>query len=204
MAGKSLDDIEDLTKMMTKPTVIIAMPIDVPFAIASPDAFTTQKIATAVRVDESVSKDEYHSSLGPQATPTLLTVTEPTMATVNVSQAKTSNCCDILNGIAVVFAGVLLGVITYLPNMMMGMLIGGGESSAAMNAAGIGMAASACMAVGGIVGGIISACGHPCAGWLCILPGVNRVKEDECVRVSEAQNCPFENLSPKIENCPHV
>ena len=48
----------------------------------------------------------------------------------------------------------------------------GEPSSAAMNAAGIGMAASAWMAVGGIVGGIISACGHPCAGWLCILPGV--------------------------------
>ena len=90
-AASPLDDIEDLTKMMTKPTVIVATPIDVPFAIAPPDAFATQKIATAVRVDESVSKDEYHLSLGPQATPTLLTVTEPTMATtVNVSQAKTS------------------------------------------------------------------------------------------------------------------
>ena len=91
------------------------------------------------------------------------------MATVNVSQAKTSTCCDILNCIAVVFVGVLLGVITYFPSMMM---LWGEPSSAAMRAAYIGMAASACMAVGGIVGGIISACGHPCAGWLCILPGV--------------------------------
>jgi hypothetical protein len=154
--------------MTTKPTVIVATPIDVPFAIAPPDAFATQKIATAIRVDECVSEDEYHSSLGPQATPTLLTVTEPTMATVNVSQAKTSKCCDILNGIAVVFVGVLLGVITYFPNMMMGDF----GTSAAIRAAYMGMAASVCMSVGGIVGGFVSACGRPCAGWLCILPGI--------------------------------
>jgi hypothetical protein len=166
-ADPPLDDIENLTMMMmtTKPTVVVATPIDVPFAIAPLDAFATQKIATAVRVDECASEDVNHSGL---VQPTLLTVTDPTRATVNVSQAKTSKCHIILNCVAVVFVGVFLGLITFIPNMMMG----DSGSTSAIRAAYMGMAASACMAVGGIVGGIVSACGRPCASWLCILPGV--------------------------------
>jgi hypothetical protein len=71
----------------------------------------------------------------------------------------------IVNRAAVALVGVLLGLLTFFPNVMMS----DSGTTAAQLAAGLGVLASFLMALGGIVGAVR---GSPAAGWFWLLPGV--------------------------------
>ena len=73
--------------------------------------------------------------------------------------------CCVGNRAAVLFVGVFLGLITVFPNSMMS----DSGSSLAVVVSSIGLFASACMIIGGIVGAWR---GAPWAGWYWLLPGV--------------------------------
>ena len=72
---------------------------------------------------------------------------------------------NVVNRIAVVSVGFILGLITLMPNLMMS----DSGTSIAVTATYVGVVASGCMVVGGIVGAVR---GTPWAGWLWLLPGV--------------------------------
>jgi len=59
-AVKCIQDEEEFTRMMIKPTAVVATPIDVPFAIAPPPpvACAPQKIATPVGVVARAREDQ--------------------------------------------------------------------------------------------------------------------------------------------------
>lgn len=113
-----------------------------------------------------------YSSLEPRATPTSLSVTDGVM---DVNEAETSRIpnrivlvetvVSVVNRIAVVSVGCILGMITLMPNLMMS----DSGTSMAITAAYVGGAASGCMALGGIVGAVRVT---PWAGWFWLLPGV--------------------------------
>jgi hypothetical protein len=71
----------------------------------------------------------------------------------------------ILNRAAVALVGLLLGVVTLGPNVMMG----DPGTPLAQTMAGVGCLASILMGLGGIVGAVV---GTPGAGWFWLLPGV--------------------------------
>lgn len=69
------------------------------------------------------------------------------------------------NRFAVVSIGFFLGWITLLPNLMMS----DSGTSTAITVARVGLVASCCMIIGGVIGAVR---GTPWAGWFWILPGV--------------------------------
>jgi hypothetical protein len=69
------------------------------------------------------------------------------------------------NRTAVALVGVLLGSLTFMPNVMMS----DSGTTKAQRAASLGMLASSLMVMGGIIGAIR---GTPAAGWFWLLPGV--------------------------------
>lgn len=107
-----------------------------------------------------------------RATPTSLSVSESVM---DVDEAETSRIpnrvvlvktvVNVINRIAVVSVGCILGMITLMPNLMMS----DSGTSMAITATYVGVVASGCMVVGGIVGAVRST---PWAGWFWLLPGV--------------------------------
>ena len=110
-----------------------------------------------------------YSSLEPRTTPTSLSVTDGVM---DVDEAETSRIPNrivlvktVVNRIAVVSVGCILGMITLMPNLMMS----DSGTSIAITATYVGLVASGCMIVGGIIGAVR---GTPWAGWFWLLPGV--------------------------------
>ena len=110
-----------------------------------------------------------YSSLEPRTTPTSLSVTDGVM---DVDEAETSRIPNrivlvktVVNRIAVVSVGCILGMITLMPNLMMS----DSGTSIAITATYVGVVASGCMIVGGIIGAVR---GTPWAGWFWLLPGV--------------------------------
>ena len=90
---------------------------------------------------------------------------EPSSTATEQRQTYIYLICCVGNRAAVLFVGAFLGQITVLPNLMMS----DSGSSLAVVASNIGLFASACMIIGGIVGAWR---GAPWAGWYWLLPGV--------------------------------
>jgi hypothetical protein len=91
---------------------------------------------------------------------------------MDVDEAETSRIPNrivlvktVVNRIAVVSVGCILGMITLMPNLMMS----DSGTSIAITATYVGVVASGCMIVGGIIGAVR---GTPWAGWFWLLPGV--------------------------------
>jgi hypothetical protein len=72
---------------------------------------------------------------------------------------------SLANRVAVACIGLLLGLLTFFPNMMMS----DSGTTRAISASYIGLLASASMILGGIVGAVR---GSPWAGWCWLIPGV--------------------------------
>ena len=114
-----------------------------------------------------------YSTLEPRATPTTsLSIAEGVMDVNAAETARIPNrivlvkrIVNVVNRIAVVSVGFILGLITLMPNLMMS----DSGTSIAITATYVGVVASGCMVVGGIVGAVR---GTPWAGWFWLLPGV--------------------------------
>ena len=105
-------------------------------------------------------------SLEPRATSTV-PINEPTMLDLHLVESRrfVAIAGTFCNRFAVVSVGFLLGWITLLPNLMMS----DSGTSAAITDARVGLAASCCMIIGGVIGAVR---GTPWAGWFWIIPGV--------------------------------